>query len=444
MLFDMCVCFFIYIGMREMTSARVLFTSWWAIGIYMMIITALIVILVVLVTTHSVLISFPVKPNFIMLEFELVQGVEFAAKASTNMAAGLDGSFVLNAPNNTTGPAMIVLYIDSFQSDKITGPIGFAQNVFSNKQTQFAIYNEETSKGSVDFYDMVDNKLVLVSTVQDQQPIDNGYFGNFVTFVTISLNELIYIAYNHSTAIGAGQGGGLIEYRRINKDISPRGHIITAKDGNKDDFFGISAHFFEYNNIHEELLVGAPGTQDKDGHVVGAVYRMIRNDKGLWEQSQKLIQKDMALGSEFGMQCVVASGGLVAVISAPNDSYTTATSTLLFTGSITFLTRSTHTSKWKLSHKIYSVVPTTGGRFGISLSVFHDLIIVGEPGRDSGFVHFYQQSIDFQHLRYIDSMSISSYYGPAKFGSSHISNDSGIIVGAPSWGSGGIFKINKF
>ena len=116
----------------------------------------------------------------------------------------------------------------------------------------------------------------------------------------------------------------------------------------------------------DSILIGK-NFDDDDGTNSGSAYVFVR-DNGVWSQQAKLIDADVGPGDHFGRY--VSISGDTAVVAATYDDDGVDNS-----GSVFVFTRSGE--EWSLQAKLKAPLPTNQGKFGTSVSVSEDTLVVG-------------------------------------------------------------------
>jgi hypothetical protein len=139
--------------------------------------------------------------------------------------------------------------------------------------------------------------------------------------------------------------------------------------GNAQDAFGASV------SVHgDTLVVGSPGEDTPTTHGAGAVYVFVRSGAA-WSLQQKLWASDGAAGDVFGVS-VSVYGDTVAVGALLDD-----TRRAVDAGSAYVFVRSGTT--WTQQRKLQAPDGTTDARFGDSVSINADTLVVGSPLDDT-------------------------------------------------------------
>lgn len=133
--------------------------------------------------------------------------------------------------------------------------------------------------------------------------VDDGY-----AFISDSdLIDTMFMGGYHHT------GGEVYAFELEGDSIWRYRQTLVPDQRHRDQEFGLSLAY--ENGV---LAIGAPGD---DGAILpeyGAVYLFEKNQNGLWEQSEKLVEDDQYSGKRFGFSVDMQNGQLA--IGAPLDS----------------------------------------------------------------------------------------------------------------------------
>jgi hypothetical protein len=185
---------------------------------------------------------------------------------------------------------------------------------------------------------------------------------------------------------------------------------LLASDANADDRFGVSVA------IDANLVVVGAYQNDSNGVDSGAAY-VYELSGSAWFQRQKLTASDSSVGAQFGRS--VAVQGDTIVVGSYYDSNT---------GSAYVFTRSA--GIWSQQQKLIASDACSDDKFGISVSIDNNTIVVGAYGDDknTGAAYVFARSGGVwtqQQKLYASSPSAGDKFGY----SVSIGNDF-IIVGA--------------
>ena len=140
---------------------------------------------------------------------------------------------------------------------------------------------------------------------------------------------------------------------------------LTADPLVAGDTFGVSVA------ISGDTIVAGAYLDDSN---TGAVYVFIRSG-GTWTQQAKLVAGDAAAGDKFGVS--VAISGDTVVVGAYLDDWAADES-----GSAYVFTRSG--ISWSQTQKLLSSTPAAYDRFGVSVAILGDTIAVGASSQPAG------------------------------------------------------------
>ncbi|MCP4138396.1 MAG: hypothetical protein GY754_45965 [bacterium] len=199
---------------------------------------------------------------------------------------------------------------------------------------------------------------------------------------------------------------------------------LTASDGAADDCFGIDV---AVSSSGSTIVVGAYKNKD-NGANSGSVYIFSRSGSS-WNQTQKLLASDGAVGDRFGYRVVISSDGSTIAVGAyyDNDNGEGSGSAYVYnwTG-----------SSWNET-KIIASDGAAGDLFGDSLAISPEgsTIVVGaryddDKGERSGSVYIYNwvgSSWDETKIIASDGTTENSF----GWGVAVSSGGNSVIVGAP-------------
>ncbi|GEM_PF-6097684 len=199
---------------------------------------------------------------------------------------------------------------------------------------------------------------------------------------------------------------------------------LTPSDGLSHDKFGYSVA-----TDGESMIVGVPGK----GNDTGAVYIFERIEEITWTQQAKLVASDGNKNDKFGSS--VAIYGNYAIIGAPDDKNSGSHS-----GAAYIFKREGETANWREEVKLTLSNGVVRDRFGASVAINNDYVVVGMPGEDSqgtdtgGVVIFKQKATangESSEWIQIAMLQASDGAGHNLFGYSLNLNGNDLIVGAP-------------
>ncbi|MCH7797135.1 MAG: hypothetical protein IID28_01655 [Planctomycetes bacterium] len=205
-------------------------------------------------------------------------------------------------------------------------------------------------------------------------------------------------------------------------------YVPASADAN--DSFGLSSA--RDGNV---LIVGAP-VDDENGYASGSAYVYEFDPVGLvWTEQQNLLAGNLQPLDLFGWR--VALDGDIAVISAPGDNENGEGS-----GAAYVWRYDTNTSQWLEEAKLTASDGALSDRFGSSVAVSGDVIVVGawfddDSGDQSGSAYIFRY--DAGSDQWLEQTKVLASNGQAgdRFGSSAVARGDTVIVGAQSESPGG-------
>lgn len=144
---------------------------------------------------------------------------------------------------------------------------------------------------------------------------------------------------------------------------------LTANDGTPGDVFGISV------SVSNNTIVVGADLNEENGVDAGAAYVFVRQG-GQWAQQAKLLANDGAEGDIFGVR-VVLDGDIVAISARRDDVESIGADA----GSVYVFKR--FGSRWEQQVKLVSPDGKADDRFGRSLSLAGDKLLIGAILEDS-------------------------------------------------------------
>ncbi|HEV7780466.1 MAG TPA: FG-GAP repeat protein [Chitinophagaceae bacterium] len=221
-------------------------------------------------------------------------------------------------------------------------------------------------QGAADVYEHNGTTWVFKQTLFDPTGLAGDYFG---ASVSISANY-IAVGADGAKIAGIDNWGAVYIYKYVGGSWTFQ-QKITDPTGAADDYFGRSV------SITETILaVGIPnddiGVQYQRGSVC-----MFRNNGAAWVSQAKLVDPDGYYGEYFGNSVSVFDNRVV--IGAPFDNVAAgdyeegSASIFEFNG-----------TSWLFKQRINGMTGTSGAefKFGYSVSMWGDWILVGVPNQD--------------------------------------------------------------
>lgn len=148
---------------------------------------------------------------------------------------------------------------------------------------------------------------------------------------------------------------------------------LLASDGAEFDMFGWSV------SVSGDTLISGAKDDDDNGDGSGSAYFFTLDPvTGLWSEQQKITASDGAASDEFGYS--VSISGDVAVVGALYDFVGVSANA----GSAYIFVRDPVTGNWTEEQKLLPQDVTSNARFGQSVAINGDTVVVGSPGKYFG------------------------------------------------------------
>ena len=191
----------------------------------------------------------------------------------------------------------------------------------------------------------------------------------------------------------------------------------TASDAGPGDQFGASVAI-----SNGKVIVGAPLDDDSGGQS-GSAYVFERDQVGAdnWGQVRKLTPLDAAAGDTFGVS--VAISGDTAVVGAPSAG-----------NAFVFERNQGGIDSWGQVKKLSLEGGGTGDRFGASVAISGDTVVVGAPSAGDAFGSAYvfeRNQGGAENWGHLSMLSASDAGAGDGFGHSVGTSGDSVVVGAP-------------
>lgn len=206
---------------------------------------------------------------------------------------------------------------------------------------------------------------------------------------------------------------------------------LTASDGAAGDWFGGRV------SRHGDVLVVAAAGDDDGGHSSGAAYVFERNAGGVdnWGEVKKLTASDAVAGDQFGQFSVAAHGDVIVVGATYKDGGAGETSGAAYV----FERDAGGAGNWGEVKKLTASDAAAGDRFGVSVAVNGDVIVVGAHvgnvvagGEDLGSVYVFQRNAGGEgNWGEVTELNASDATVYTAFGWSVAVSGNTIVAGAP-------------
>jgi hypothetical protein len=204
---------------------------------------------------------------------------------------------------------------------------------------------------------------------------DGAVFDGFGASLDLSINRALIGAENNNGGNGDNSGSVYIfELSGVNWSLIDK---LISEDGNIDDSFGSSVSL-----SGDRALIGA--RFDGDTVLSGGsayIFDFINND---WSQTVKLVANDISEPSNFGAS--VSLSNETAIIGAFG-----AEGNAIVSGAA-YIFELSESSSWVQTNKLIASDGATNDRFGSSVSLFDDKVLIGsllddDFGENSGSVY---------------------------------------------------------
>jgi hypothetical protein len=254
--------------------------------------------------------------------------------------------------------------------------------------------------GGIDF-DQIAKRTARLNNVNTSDRHGLAYFGNDVD---ISNNRAIVGAYENSFDANGGNAmvkpGAAYVFEKGNNWAQANKLVPTVRFD--DDFFGSAV------GISGDVAVVGAKEHDRDATLdqlfmenAGAAYIFERDMAGEWNEVIKLVPENSALfsfndrvaGDNFGT--AVAIDGNNVVVASPYHRFDPSGAPSFLRAGAVFVFNRNHgtTNSWAEVQKITSPNPKINGRFGHSVAIHGDYLIIGAPYEDGhGKAYVYELS----------------------------------------------------
>jgi hypothetical protein len=170
------------------------------------------------------------------------------------------------------------------------------------------------------------------------------------------------------------------------------------------------------------LAVGAYKDSQK-GYLAGAVHIFEQDGSGAWLEVAKLMASDGDIGAELGRNVVGISGWTVVAGAAGSAGNTGAA----------YVFERDETGAWAEAAKLTASDAEAGDRFGTSVAIYQDLIVVGAEGEgpfpSRGAAYLFQRQVDGQWVE-VAKLQTSDGADGDSFGETVAASPATAIVGA--------------
>jgi len=217
------------------------------------------------------------------------------------------------------------------------------------------------------------------SEVAKLTPLDEIGNQNFGSSVCISGELVIVGAYLDNLEDGSGiHSGSVYIFERNSTGTWSEVTRLRASDEASEDYFGGNVF------LNDNLAVVGARLNDDDGSASGSAYIFKRDSSGFWSEATKLTASDASSGDLFGAS--VSLWGNRVLIGAPLDDGRKGSAYIFELDS---------TGSWTETAKLLASDGTESDRFGGSVSIFGNNILIGSSfdddlGRATGSAYFFR------------------------------------------------------
>ena len=254
-------------------------------------------------------------------------------------------------------------------------------------------------------------RLSLADFSERQRLAPLGSLGNIFFGCSVSIDGNVALVGARGDDNGNRIRTGSATVFRHNGSSWVREQKLLAADGARDARFGDSVSI-----DGDVALVGAPHHLNQ-----GTAY-VFRRSGATWVQMQKLVAANRIRNAQFGG--AVCIDGNVAIVGAWADD----NGNRVRTGSATVFRHSGST--WMQVQKLLASDGTRDARFGYSVAIDGNIVLVGAPHhQNQGAVYVYQ--LEGGNWRQVQRLSAADGARDARFGESVSIHGNFALVGAP-------------
>ncbi|MFC1962736.1 hypothetical protein ACFLWB_01895 [Chloroflexota bacterium] len=212
---------------------------------------------------------------------------------------------------------------------------------------------------------------------------DGAAYGYFGSSVSISEDTLVVGSVNDDDN-GPASGSAYVFVRNEDDSWNQQAKL-TASDGAARDGFGSSV------SISEDTLVVGSYYDDDNGVESGSAYVFVRNEDDSWNQQAKLTASDGAEGDIFGVSVSISEDTIVVGSHLDDDNGPASGSAYVFLRK--------EDDSWNQQAKLTASDGSEGDKFGVSVSISEDTLVVGsycddDNGVQSGSAYVFVRNDD--------------------------------------------------
>jgi hypothetical protein len=281
-------------------------------------------------------------------------------------------------------------------------------------------------------YNQADSSVSFVETIRpsDFSESTSEGFGRGSTDKGINLvgTNLAVGSSQASASDGNGYGAGAVYLFEVANNSHTQEQRLISSDGMDSDSFGTTI------DIDGDLLVvGAPQDDISGNQDAGSAYLFKRGTNGQYSEIAKLLPEESQSGASFGYAVAIENG--VIAVGAITQKIVTNGNDKRNVGSV-FIFKSTTSGEFSFIQKIEPPSKTFNqNNFGAALTLNDNLLVISEPNPvnndwNSGAVHLFRIKNDGT------AGLTSSIYSPnprsyGKFGHSVAIDGDRLVIGAP-------------
>jgi len=266
--------------------------------------------------------------------------------------------------------------------------------------------------GAVYIYTRTGNTWNFDTKLVPANPEDLDHFG----FKVAIDGQTLVVASDNDDTINGEDSGSVYIYTRDAGTWSLETQLLPA-DGDPADFFATAIDIQA-----DTLAVGTPNDDDRATDA-GAVYVYTR-DAGIWSFEAKLLASDAADGDWLGISLAIDNNTIVAGATKRDNNGEDSGAAYVFTRTGT---------TWFTEATLLAFDGAPNDRFGVSVAVEADTVVVGAPradetGVDSGAVYAYTR---YDGIWAHQPKALADDLGPDdRFGRSVAYDNGTLLVGA--------------
>jgi len=284
------------------------------------------------------------------------------------------------------------------------------------------VSSQATNRGTIFVYEYDDTTWMKKQKIFASDHNLNDYFGSSFD---VEGNRMVVGAYNNGDA---GESSGSAYVFEYEGGAWVEKQKLVASDAEAGDLFGRSVSI-----KGDFIVVGADG-EDTLGSSAGSVYVFGYNPSTQqWTQKQKLLASGGKASDGFGSS-VDIRGDFVIVGAYGVNTYTGAAYVFKYAN-----------NQWSQSQKIVPSDISAGDRFGVSVSLFNNRIVIGssyddDAGINSGSAYVYE----YNGNSWVQTKKLlSSDVSTARLFGSDVFLDSYIVVVGASFESEVLYKAGS-